>query len=125
MEITNSYSNLMKKNINNSCLYFQDKILSTFLYITNCQQINLEKKELEKDFLKMVLNMKSIIALSDIYLSFLKNTELERYEGLKHNNAFDLDEVVSSLTKDLANNFQKYGVIFLNPFRKMKSFLKE
>ena len=55
MEISKSYSGLMKKDENNSCIYLQDKALSSYIYIKNYQQINLDKKELEKDFLRSVL----------------------------------------------------------------------
>ena len=112
MEISKSYSGLMKKDENNSCIYLQDKALSSYIYIKNYQQINLDKKELEKDFLRSVLTSELTMSLADIYLNVLKTSEFERYEGLKHEGAFDLDEVVSSLSKDLTENFQKYGIIF-------------
>ncbi len=112
MEISKSYSGLMKKNENNFCIYLQDKALSSYIYIKNYQQINLNKKELEKDFLSEVLTSDMEIALADIYLSVLKKTELERYEGLKYEGAFDLDEVVASMSKDLTEDFKKYGIIF-------------
>ena len=112
MEISRSYSGLMKKDENNSCIYLQDKALSSYIYIKNYQQINLDKKELEKDFLRTVLTPEMTMSLADIYLSVLKNSEIERYEGLKHDGAFELDEVVSSLSKDLTEDFQKYGIIF-------------
>ena len=97
---------------NNSCLYFQDKALSTFIYIKNYQQINLEKKELEKDFLRAVFDSDTTMSLSNIYLSVLKTSELEKYEQLEHEEGFDLDEVVTALSKDLIEDFQKYGIIF-------------
>ena len=112
MEISKSYSGLMKKDENNSCIYLQDKALSSYIYIKNYQQINLDKKELEKDFLRSVLTSELTMSLADIYLTVLKTSEFERYEGLKHEGAFDLDEVVTSLSKDLTENFQKYGIIF-------------
>ena len=37
--------------ISNSCIYLGDKALSSYIYVKNYQQINLDKKELEKDFL--------------------------------------------------------------------------
>ena len=112
MEISKSYSGLMKKEENDSCIYLQDKALSSYIYVKNYQQINLDKKELDKDFLRGVLTPEMTMSLADIYLSVLKNSEIERYEGLKHDGAFDLDEVVSSLSKDLTEDFQKYGIIF-------------
>ena len=111
MEVSNSYSGLMKKETDNACLNFQDKALSSYIYIKNYQQINLEKKELAKEFISGVLDHDSIIALSDIYLSVLKTSEHEKYEGLKHGDGFDLDEVVTSLSKDLTDDYQKYGII--------------
>ena len=111
MEVSNSYSGLMKKETDNACLNFQDKALSSYIYIKNYQQINLEKKELAKEFISGVLDHDSIIALSDIYLSVLKASEHEKYEGLKHGDGFDLDEVVTSLSKDLTDDYQKYGII--------------
>ncbi len=112
MEISNSCSGLMKKETNDSCLYFQDKDLSSYIYLKNFQQINLEKKELEKDFLRAVLPSDIVMKLSDIYLSVLKNSELEKFKALKHEDRFDLDEVVEALSRDLSDNFQKYGIVF-------------
>ena len=112
MDVSNSYSGLVKKNNNDSCIYFQDKALSTYLYIKNYKEINLSQKELEKDFLRSVLSNKTVIALSDIYLNMLKSSELEKFEGLKHDNCFELDEVIDSMSRDLRDNFQKYGIVF-------------
>ena len=111
MEISNSYSGLMKKETDNSCLNFQDKTLSGYIFIKYNQQINLEKKELEKDFIRGVLDRNNTISLSDIYLSVLKNSELEKYEHLSHEDGFDLDEVLTSLSKDLTENYSQYGII--------------
>ena len=63
MEISNSYSGLIKQNTNNSCIYFQDKALSSYIYIKNYQKISLGKQELEKDFLRSVLSQDKIISL--------------------------------------------------------------
>ncbi len=112
MEVSNSYSGLMRKETDNACLNFQDKALSSYIYIKNYQQINLEKKELATEFIRGVLDRDSTIALSDIYLSVLKTSENEKYEALKHDEGFDLDEVVNSLSKDLTEDYQKYGIIF-------------
>ena len=112
MEISNSYSGLVEKKNNNSSIYFQNKVLSSYIYINNYQQINLEKRELEKYFLKSFLSTDTIISLCNIYLSILKQYELKKYENLKHEDSFDLDEVLTSLSHDLINDFHQYGIIF-------------
>lgn len=113
MEISNSYSGIIKQNTNNSCIYFQDKALSSYIYIKNYQKISLGKQELEKDFLRSVFSQDKIISLSDIYLNVLRKIEPEKYESLNHGEAFDLDEVLTSLSNDVKDDFQKYGIIFL------------
>ncbi len=113
MEISNSYSGLIKQNTNNSCIYFQDKALSSYIYIKNYQKISLGKQELEKDFLRSVFSQDKIISLSDIYLNVLRKIEPKKYESLNHGEAFDLDEVLTSLSNDVKDDFQKYGIIFL------------
>lgn len=125
MEISNSYSGFVKHNTNDSCIYFQDKALSSYIYIKNFQQINLERKELEPDFLRNVLSHDKIISLSDVYLNVLKQIEPEKYEGLKHGEGFDLDEVLSSLSKDVQDDYHKYGIIFiLNDKKTEEEYLK-
>lgn len=125
MEISNSYSGFVKQNTNDSCIYFQDKALSSYIYIKNYQQINLERKELEKDFLRNVLSHDKIISLSDVYLNVLEQIEPVKFEGLKHENGFDLDEVLSSLSKDVKDDYQKYGIIFiLNDKKTEEEYLK-
>lgn len=125
MEISNSYSGFVKHNTNDSCIYFQDKALSSYIYIKNFQQINLERKELEPDFLRNVLSHDKIISLSDVYLNVLKQIEPEKYEGLKHGEGFVLDEVLSSLSEDVKNDYQKYGIIFvLNEKKTEEEYLK-
>ena len=125
MEISNSYSGFVKHNTNDSCIYFQDKALSSYIYIKNFQQINLERKELEPDFLRNALSHDKIISLSDVYLNVLKQIEPEKYEGLKHGEGFVLDEVLSSLSEDVKNDYQKYGIIFvLNEKKTEEEYLK-
>ena len=98
--------------ISNSCIYLGDKALSSYIYVKNYQQINLDKKELEKDFLSTVLSTETVVSLSDLYLSLLKNSELEKFQKLQHDERFDLDVVINSLCKDLCEDYQKYGVVF-------------
>lgn len=112
MEVSNLPTGLVAPKKNDSCIYFQDKALSTYLYIKNYKEINLGQKELEKDFLRSVLSNETVVSLSDIYLNVLKTSELEKFEGLKHDDGFNLDEVVESLSHDLCDDFQKYGIVF-------------
>ena len=126
MEISNSCSGLVKQNRNDACIYFQNKVLSTYIYIKNYKEINLGKKELEKDFLRTVFSTETVMSLSDIYLNVLKTAELEKFENLKHeNNGFDLDEVVEALSRDLQDNFQKYGIVFLLLDKKLEREYQE
>lgn len=121
MEVCNLPTGLVTQKKNDSCIYFQDKALSTYIYIKNYKEINLGQKELEKDFLRNVFSNETVRSLSDIYLNVLKSTEAEKFESLKHENGFDLDEVVSSLSHDLCENFSRYGIVFFLLDKKTES----
>ena len=112
MEVRNSCSGLIQQNTNDSCIYFQDRALSTYLYVKNFREINLSRKELEKDFLETVISNDTLMSLSDIYLNVLKDKMREKYDGLKHDDAFELDEVVESFSRDLNEDFKTFGVVF-------------
>ncbi|MCR5401182.1 MAG: hypothetical protein K6E78_06255, partial [Treponema sp.] len=112
METGNSQIALVKEDDNSSCIYFQDKALSTYLYIKNFEYINLEKKEILKEFMKTVLSDDAIMSLSDLYITYLRHTNPEKVEELKHGDAFELNEVFDSFSSDLQEDVNKNGVVF-------------
>ena len=99
------------KFLRQPALEVDNKALSNYIYLTNFETISLENHEYDVTFLKYVLTKESLISLADIYLNFLNKKESEKFNGLKKENGFDLEEVLKSLSSDLKNNFYNYGVI--------------
>jgi chromosomal replication initiation ATPase DnaA len=94
-----------------SSFNFDDKELSSYVYGVYFACINLEGKELDTDFLKMVYSESNIITLANIYLTFQEKENHEKYEGLKEEDGFDLQKVIKSLSDDLKANFEEAGTI--------------
>lgn len=102
---------LEDKFLKQPALEVDNKDLSNYIYLTNFQTISLENHEYDVPFLKYVLTKECLISLSNIYLNFLNKKEPEKFNSLKKENNFDFEEVLNSLSSDLKNYYQKYGII--------------
>lgn len=111
MEIRSEYGNFNEVLMDDQTLCFEDKALSSYIYEKNYRQINLGGREMETDFLKSFLSEGKIVSMCNIYLAVLKDSDLKKYESLKHGEEFDLEEVLTSLSKALLSDFQKNGIV--------------
>ena len=109
----------LKKKVDNQALRncvlnFENKELSSYVFETCCQQLNLDGYELDARFLFYVLKDEDLKLLGSIYLNVLENSEKERYESLSKQNTdgFDLKEVVCWFSEDLKKDYSKYHIVF-------------
>lgn len=93
-------------------LDFEDKEFSSYIYGVYFACINLERKELDADFLRMVFSESDITTFANIYLNFLDQHNHQKFESLKDGEGFDLQKVLEDFSKEVKGDFQEYGVVF-------------
>ncbi|MDY6397742.1 MAG: ATP-binding protein [Treponema sp.] len=115
MEIRETYRNDREITSNEVILNFEDKALSSYIYANNFQEISLGTKELEKVFLRTALSYDNLVSLSNIYLRYLEKSNTEKFKELEkgkgEEKGFDLDDVLSALSKDLLSNYRETAFV--------------
>ena len=105
-------TDLFNQEIFYPSLNFENKELSTFLLERNYECIDLDKLEVKRPFLTHVLTDEKLFSLSNIYLGFLKDNFEDKFNELKHESGFDVNEVLDSLCSDLQEDSSKKDFIF-------------
>ncbi|MCR4733485.1 MAG: ATP-binding protein [Treponema sp.] len=94
----------------NPVLELNTKELTSYIYAIAYEHINLNKRELDKDFLFTYLLDEDLIKISNVYLNMLKAENEKKFQELHKGEKFELSEIIENLSEDLKNNFQKYGI---------------
>lgn len=84
----------------------------SYIYINGFKHINLNKHELDYNFLINVIDHDNLKSIANIYLTILEKTNDPEYTKLKKPNGFDFDEIIKSLSASLQSDFSKHGVVF-------------
>lgn len=93
-------------------LDFEDKEISSYIYLWGLRDINLHKHELDVPFISNVLTRDKIIKALNIYLNILNDKEPELFKSLQKDDDFDLAETMDSFSEKLKDNFGFFGNIF-------------
>lgn len=118
-------TNLFNQEIFHPTLNFENKELSTFLFERNYECIDLDNLEVKRPFLTHVLTDEKLFSLSNIYLGFLKDNFEDKFNELKHESGFNINEVLDSLCSDLQEDSSKKDFIFEIQKKKYAEQFKE
>lgn len=89
----------------------KQEVLS-YIYGYGFNHINLEKNELDFEFIYNVVEYEQIKFLSNYYLTLIEKENNAEFNRLKKPEGFSLNEVMKSLCTSLKDNYSKYGIVF-------------
>ena len=105
-------ANLFNQEFFHPTLNFENKELSSFIFGRNYKCIDLDNLEVKRPFLTHVLTDKKLISLSNIYLNFLNDNFQDKFNKLKHEAGFNINEVIDSLCSDFQDDSSIKDFIF-------------
>lgn len=101
--------------INKSLVDLNNRQIFSYIYTKGFQQIALDGKEYNTDFMRTFLTNDTITELMNLYLNVVEKTDPEKFSKLRKSDTernFELSEVLDSMSNDFTTDFQNYGMTF-------------